>query len=244
MLVSLTARNSISSIHFGPQPLKWSGKRSATNPIAGSNWVDLVGARAGRVLRQPGFGVVAALLVLLHQRRVDDMNLRYDREENRRRLRQLELDGVVVDRLGGAGIDHGLEQRGCALADGENALQRVDDVLRLHFGAVVELDALAHHEGVGEPVRRDRVAFRDPRFEHRGIVLPAHQAVIDIEPDGDAADVERGVRIGCVVVAFVGEDEAAGRGVGRQRDAEPAAAAGPRRHRPSIRAAKDPRMSL
>ena len=65
------------------------------------------------------------------------------------------------------------------------------------------------------------MAFRDPRFEHRGIVLPAHQAVINIEPDGDAADVERGVRIGRVVVALVGEDEPClGLGVGERRGAE------------------------
>ena len=43
----------------------------------------LVSTRAGRVLRQPGFGVVAILLVLFHQRAVDDVNLRYDREEDR-----------------------------------------------------------------------------------------------------------------------------------------------------------------
>ena len=48
----------------------------------------------------------------------------------------------------------------------------------------------------GEIVCLPRPTVRAPL-----IVLPAHQAVINIEPDGDAADVERGVRIGRVVVA-------------------------------------------
>ena len=131
---------------------------------------ELVGARAGRVLRQPGLAPVAAGLVLLHQRRVDDVDLGHDRQEDRRRLLQLELDGVVVDGLGRAGIDHGLEQRGRALADREDAVERVDDVLRLHLGAVVELDAFAHLERVGEAVGRDRVALGHPRLEHGRVV--------------------------------------------------------------------------
>src|SRR5262249_11489095 len=41
VLVSFTPRNSISSSHLGPQPLKWSANRWATKPRAGSNWVSL-----------------------------------------------------------------------------------------------------------------------------------------------------------------------------------------------------------
>ena len=52
------------------------------------------------------------------------------------------------------------------------------------------------------------------------MLLPAHEAVINVEADGNATDVERGVRVDGVVVALVGEHEAARRRLGRQRDAE------------------------
>ena len=65
------------------------------------------------------------------------------------------------------------------------------------------------------------MAFRDPWFQYRRIVLPAHQAIINIETDGDPADVECSVRIGRVVVALVSEDETRlGLGIGGRRRAE------------------------
>src|SRR5207302_2050983 len=80
-----------------------------------------------------------------------------------------------------------------------------------HLGAVVELDALAHLERVGETVGRDRMALGHPWLEHRRVPLPAHEAVINVEADGNATDVERGVGVDGVVVAYLGKHEAARR---------------------------------
>ena len=57
------------------------------------------------------------------------------------------------------------------------------------------------------PSGDDRVALREPRLEHRRIVEPAVEPVVQVEPHRHPADVERGVRIQRVVGALVGEDE-------------------------------------
>ena len=58
------------------------------------------------------------------------------------------------------------------------------------------------------------MALGDPRLEHGRVFLPAHQAVVDVEADGDATDVEGRMRVDRVVVALVGEDETGLAGLG------------------------------
>ena len=122
------------------------------------------------------------------------------------------MNGIVVDGLAVTRADHGLKQGCSPLSNAEDALHRVDDVRRFDLAAVVELCALKQLEGVVQAIRRDRVALGQPWFEFGGVLLPPHQAVVDIEPDGDTADVEGGVRVHGVIVAFVGENEARCRG--------------------------------
>ena len=136
------------------------------------------------------------------------MDLRDDREEDRRRLLERELDGGVVRCLGFAGFNHGLEQGRSALAERQDALQRIDDVGGLNLAAVVEPDAFAQLECVGEAVLRDGVALGDPGLELGRVRLPAHQTIVDVEAHGNATDVEGDVRVHGVEVALVGEDEA------------------------------------
>ncbi len=169
---------------------------------------ELVGAGAGVVAGEPRPAPVAVLLVLLDQRLVHHVDLGHHGEEDRRGLGQRERDGVTVDGFRRARRHHGAEQRGRALLEGEDALHAVADVLGGDLGAVVELRAAPELERVGEPVGGDGVALGEPRLEHRGIVDPAVEAVVEVEPHRHAPDVERGVRVHRVVRALVGEDEA------------------------------------
>src|SRR3989441_9278124 len=53
---------------------------------------------------------------------------------------------------------------------------------RRDLGAVVELDALAQLERVGQAVRRHRVALRQPRVQDGRVVEPPIQTVVKVQP--------------------------------------------------------------
>ena len=166
-----------------------------------------VGAGARLVLGQPDLAPVAVLLVLLHERRVDDVDLGHDGQEDGRRLGEGELDGVIVGRLGRARLDERREEGRGLAAGREDALHGIDDVGSLDLGAVVEFGALAQLERVGLPILRDGVALGQPGFDLGGIVEPAQKAVVHVDAGRDAADIEDHVRIEVVVRARVGEHE-------------------------------------
>src|SRR5262249_27292262 len=176
-----------------------------------------VRAGARVVAREPRRAPVAVLLVLLEQRGVHDVDLGDHRHEDRRGLRQRELHGVPIERLRRVRRHHRGEQRRRALLEREDALHAVAHVLRGDLRAVVEFRAVAELERVREPVGRDRVALGQPRLELGRIVEPAIEAVVEVEADGDASDVEGRVRVHRVVRALVGEPEPGLRGGGRGR---------------------------
>jgi len=165
-------------------------------------------ARARAIAAEPALAVVAVLDVALDELRVDDLDLRNRRQEDRRRLLELEDDGVRVRRLGRARQDRAEEEAGGPLLHREHALHRVDHVGRGHLGAVVELHALAQLEGIGEPIRRDRVALRQPRDHLRRVVHPAVEPVVHVDARRGTADVEHRVRVEVVEGRVVGVDVA------------------------------------
>ena len=184
------------------------GEAPRDEPDGGIVAAERVGARPRVVAGEPAAAPVAVLLLLLEQRGVDHVDLGDDRHEDRGGLGERELDGVLVDRLGRPGRDHGGEQGGGALLEREDPLGAVADVLRGHLGAVVELDAVPELERVGQAVGRDRVALGQPRVEDGRVVEPAIEAVVEVEPHRHAPDVEGRVRVHGVVGALVREDEA------------------------------------
>src|SRR5262249_57109811 len=98
-------------------PIEVAGKAFGDEAARGMERRELVGSRARRILRKPSLAPVAATLVFLHKHRIDNMDFRHHRKEDRRWLLQLELDSMIVHHLSRTRLYHRLEHRGCALAD-------------------------------------------------------------------------------------------------------------------------------
>ena len=167
------------------------------------------GSGARVVAAQPAFAVVAVLDVALDQLRIDDLNLRHGRQEDRRRFLEREHDGVGVRCLGRARRDRAEEEPRGPLLHREHAFHRVDHVGGGHLRAVVELHAAAQLERIGQAVRRDGVALGQPRDHLRRIVDPAIEPVIHVDARRGTADIEHRMRIEIVEGRVVGMDVAA-----------------------------------
>ena len=170
--------------------------------------LELEGAGARIVLREPRGAEIAVRLVGLHQFGVEDVDFRHGGEEDGRRFGEVEDHGLRVRRLGRARRDRALEERIGTLLHRQDAVDGIDDVGGFHRRAVMEL-RVPEREGVGEAVFRNVDFLGQPRLQVRGIVEPAHQAVIEVDARRDPSDIEDGVRVQRVVGGRIGENELA-----------------------------------
>ena len=153
--------------------------------------LELEGAGARRIAAE-------VLAVLLHRGRRDDQPGRIGEVGEERGVGrvELELDGLGVDRggrLDGREEEGERERAGAVerMALVEHPVEGELDRLGIERRPVVELDALAKVEGVGQAVVGDVPGLRQRRLGLQRAVLIADQAVIHVHQDAEVVD--RGV---------------------------------------------------
>mmetsp|Transcript_18901 Transcript_18901/g.27624 ORF Transcript_18901/g.27624 Transcript_18901/m.27624 type:complete len:423 (-) Transcript_18901:166-1434(-) len=177
-----------------------------------------IGARAGRVCRQPGIAQIAVDLIGHHNLFVDDAadcgGQAVQHKGGRVTLVCCDADGVAIGHNGFAHIFRGKAKLGQnergRFVQGDHAAQRELDVFGTYRVAGMEHDTFAHCKGDGAAIIADAPAGRQIRLIARVQIerVEIDQLVIDVAADVRSRKLKALCRInGGDVVNPVGDDQ-------------------------------------